>query len=237
MILGDICTRSCGFCGVRSSRRGLEVEDDEGDRILAAVRSLGLVHVVLTSVTRDDLEDGGASHFARVIGTIREGAPGATVEVLVPDLAREHLRTVLGADPHVLGHNVEVVQSLQGKVRDPRAGYGKSLEVLRTSKEINPDVLTKSSLMIGLGESREDIIATMQDLLGAGVDILTIGQYIRPPGGRSEVARYVPPGEFRYLRNMGEEMGFRAVVSGPFVRSSYRAGEAMNLARSRVRKS
>jgi len=237
MILGDVCTRRCGFCGVRSSRFGLEVEEDEGDRILAAVRKLGLVHVVLTSVTRDDLEDGGASHFARVIRAIREGAPDATVEALVPDLVREQLYTVLGAGPHVLGHNVEVVESLQEAVRDPRASYGKSLEVLRWSKEIRPGVLTKSSLMLGLGESSEDIIVTMRDLLGVDVDILTVGQYIKPPGGRAEMVRYLSPEEFDYLRNMGEEMGFRAVVSGPFVRSSYVAGKAMNLARSKGSKS
>ena len=232
MILGDICTRSCGFCGVRSSRKGRPIEEDEGDRILSAVRRLKLMHVVLTSVTRDDLEDGGASHFARVIRTIRKGEPDITVEVLIPDLAPAQLRTVLESDPNVLGHNVEVVESLQEKARNPRASYDKSLEVLKRSKETRPDILTKSSLMLGLGEARDEIISAMRDLLDVGVDILTIGQYLKPPGGKAEVKRYLSPEEFDYFRNRGEEMGFRAVVSGPLVRSSFKAGEAMKRAMS-----
>ena len=234
MILGDLCTRNCAFCGVKTSARGRRVEEDEGERILEASRDLGLDHVVLTSVNRDDLEDGGADHFASCIGTLKTGLPGTIVEALVPDLDDRYLRTILKTGPEVLGHNIEVVRKLQERIRDRRAGYEKSLGVLETSKRVNPETLTKSSLMLGLGECRDDVLGAMEDLRGAGVDILTVGQYIQPMKGRAEVERYVPPEEFDFYRSRGEEMGFPAVVSGPFVRSSYGAAGAYRAARSAI---
>jgi lipoic acid synthetase len=235
MILGDLCTRSCRFCGVRSSRVGRPVESDEGRRIAVAAQSLGITHLVVTSVTRDDLPDGGASNFAECIRHIRESLPATTIEVLIPDLPGEGLDLVLGESPDVLGHNVEVVESLQTAARDPRADYHVSLEILRRSKLLRPDVLTKSSLMLGLGEGQGEVLETMGDLAGAGVDILTIGQYLKPSDGRMEVERYVTPGEFDFFREEGYRMGFAHVLSGPFARSSYMAGRAYREARARRR--
>lgn len=234
MILGDLCTRSCMFCGVGSSKIGRPVEGDEGKRIAEAARLLKLTHVVLTSVTRDDLPDGGASHFAECIRQIRRKLPHATVEALIPDLRRDDLATVLDEAPDVLGHNVEVVKRLQRTARDWRAGYETSLDVPRGAKLLRPDVITKSSLMLGLGEGQEEVLDTMSDLLHAGVDILTIGQYLKPLEGKAEVGRYVPPQEFALYEEEGYRMGFPVVLSGPFVRSSYKAGDAYEEARAAI---
>lgn len=223
IILGDLCTRSCKFCAVPSGRPS-EVDLAEPERVAEAVGRLGLRHVVVTSVTRDDLDDGGASVFAEVVRQIRWNNPGATVELLIPDLQgdRAALETVLGSAPDVLGHNLETVRSLQW-VRDPRASYERSLNVLAMVKEISPDTVTKSSLMLGLGENGEEVVQAMEDLLVAGADLLTLGQYLPPKGGRLPLRRYVPPEEFEELGRKARGMGFNGVRSGPLVRSSYDA--------------
>ncbi|MBI0581558.1 MAG: lipoyl synthase [Methanomassiliicoccales archaeon] len=227
IILGDRCTRSCRFCAVPSGTPS-GPDPDEPCRVAEAVKRLGLRHAVVTSVTRDDLPDGGASAFAEVVREIRWNNPGTTVELLIPDLQGDHraLETILEAAPDVLGHNLETVRSLQ-VVRDPRASYERSLGVLSASKEISPSTLTKSSLMLGLGESREEVVRSMEDLRSAGVDMLTLGQYLPPKGTGLQVRRYVPPREFDELSVLAKGMGFRGTRAGPLVRSSYDAYELM----------
>ncbi len=223
MVLGEACTRRCGFCTVKNGV--MERPDEtEPERLAQAVSRLRLNYVVVTSVTRDDLPDGGAAHFARCVEEAKKAK--AIVEVLIPDFSGriESLRLVVDAGPHVLGHNIETVRELTGKVRDPRAGYETSLSVLRMSKRLNPEIKTKSSLMLGLGESREQVVRTMKDLREAKVDILTLGQYLRPSDRQVPVERYVPPKEFAELKEVAEKMGF-ACSAGPFVRSSYMAKE------------
>ena len=223
IVLGDRCTRSCRFCAVPSGTPS-GPDPDEPERIAAAVKRLALRHVVVTSVTRDDLEDGGASIFAEIVRRIRWNGPGTTVELLIPDLQgdRRSLETILEADPDVLGHNLETVRSLQ-RVRDRRASYERSLRVLSMSKEISPRTITKSSLMLGLGEEDDEIREAMEDLRSAGVDALTLGQYLPPRGSRLPLRRYVPPEEFARWDETAREMGFKGVRSGPLVRSSYDA--------------
>jgi lipoic acid synthetase len=197
---------------------------DEPERVAEAVGRLGLRHVVVTSVTRDDLADGGAGIFADTVRRIRWNNPGTTVELLIPDLQGERgaLETVLEAVPDVLGHNLETVRSLQW-VRDRRASYERSLGVLAAIKDISPPTLTKSSLMLGLGEGREELAEAFGDLKEAGVDLLTLGQYLPPKGSSLPLRRYVPPEEFAELARMARDMGFRGVRAGPLVRSSYDA--------------
>ncbi len=223
IVLGDRCTRSCRFCAVPSGIPS-EPDLDEPERIAAAVKRLALGHVVVTSVTRDDLEDGGASIFAEIVRRIRWNSPGTTVELLIPDLKgeRRSLEMVLEADPDVLGHNLEAVRSLQW-VRDRRASYERSLRVLSMVKEISPWTITKSSLMLGLGEEDDEIREAMKDLRSAGVDALTLGQYLPPRGSRLPLKRYVTPEEFARWDEMARKMGFKGVRSGPLVRSSYDA--------------
>ncbi len=223
IILGGICTRSCGFCSVPSGRPQ-EADPGEPSRVAEAVRYLGLRHAVITSVTRDDLPDGGAGMFANTVRQVRWNCPGTTVELLIPDLQgdRKALETVLEAAPDVLGHNLETVRSLQW-IRDRRASYERSLGVLATVKEISPKTLTKSSLMLGLGEKREEVLEAFDDLLKAGVDLLTMGQYLPPKGSELPVQRYVPPQEFVDLERSARDMRFKGVRSGPLVRSSYDA--------------
>jgi lipoic acid synthetase len=225
MILGNVCTRSCGFCAVLTGKpRALDL--GEPDRVADAAKRMGLRHAVITSVNRDELADGGASVFAATIRAIRREVPGCAVEVLTPDFkgSREAISTVVDARPDTFNHNIETVHRLYPAVR-PQAKYRRSLEVLRHAKELNPEGLTKSGLMVGLGEVLEEVLRTMRDLREHGVDILTIGQYLRPTEDHLPMARYYAPKEFAELRKEGLKMGFGHVESGPLVRSSYHAHE------------
>lgn len=227
MILGDLCTRSCRFCAVRSARQGRPVDPEEPARLAEAVRRLGVKYVVVTSVDRDDLPDGGAGHFARCVRAIRELSPESRVEVLIPDFNAElePLREVVQSRPDVIGHNVETVERLQRRLRDPRASYRTSLEVLEKVKRLNPSIRTKSSLMVGLGELQAEVLETLRDLRARGVEIVTIGQYLQPSRRHIPVAEYIRPEVFERFKVMAEELGFSHVYSGPLVRSSYHAAE------------
>lgn len=221
-VLGTRCTRSCGFCAVDTGP--LESPDPkEPDRVAGAAEGIGLEYAVLTSVTRDDLPDGGGGHIARCVSALREICD---VEVLVPDF-RGHesaLETVVDAGPEVVGHNLETVEELQRKVRGPAASYDRSLRVLERAKREDPSLVTKSSLMLGLGEEVDQVRKAMEDLRERDVDLLALGQYLRPTEDNLPVERYVSPARFDALRREGLEMGFRHVEAGPFVRSSYKAG-------------
>jgi lipoic acid synthetase len=225
MILGDICTRSCSYCAV-SHGRPAPVDMTEPERVAKAVRTLGLSYVVITSVDRDDLPDGGASIFSDTIGEVRSSSPGCRIEVLIPDFQGQEaaLRTVLDARPDVLNHNTETVPRLY---RMARSGgrYARTLELLRRARAYAPDVPTKTGLMVGLGEEREEIVATLTDLREVDCQILTIGQYLRPTEGHAPMARYYHPDEFLQLKTVALDMGFVHVESGPLVRSSYHAHE------------
>jgi len=223
MILGDTCTRGCRFCAVHHGQPQA-LDAGEPQRLAQAAERLGLRHVVVTSVTRDDLPDGGAGQFATTIRAVRRRLPGATVEVLVPDFAGSQaaLQTVLDAGPDVWNHNVETVPRLYGRVR-PQANYGRSLEVLAWCKTQAPHVITKSGLMLGLGERTAEVLRVLSDLRGVSCDVLTMGQYLQPTERQLPVTRYVPPQEFGWYQEKAEAMGFRAVASGPLVRSSYHA--------------
>jgi len=225
MIMGDSCTRACRFCAVRQGEPA-PLDESEPERIAAAAKEMGLSYVVVTSVTRDDLEDGGAAHFAAVISSLKRINPQATVEVLVPDFGgnKKSVQTVVDARPGVFNHNIETVPSLYDEVR-PGANYEISLGVLRLAKRLGRDMLTKSGLMVGLGERREEVKAVMRDLRDCGCDILTIGQYLSPSKEHLPVVEFIEPAAFDDYREIGLEMGFRAVASGPFVRSSYNAME------------
>ncbi|HEC35513.1 MAG TPA: lipoyl synthase [Anaerolineae bacterium] len=225
LILGDTCTRACRFCNVQSGRPE-PLDPEEPRRVAEAVQAMGLRHAVITSVTRDDLPDGGASAFAEVIHQIRALQPGCTVEVLIPDFQGElgPLRTVMEARPSILNHNLETVPRLFARVQ-PRNRYEWSLDVLCNAKRLRPEGITKSGLMVGLGEMVEEVLAAMQDLRKAEVDILTVGQYLQPSRRHLPIARYYTPEEFEMFRQQGQRMGFRWVESGPLVRSSFHAGE------------
>jgi lipoyl synthase len=225
MILGNVCTRSCGFCAVLTGKP-TELDLDEPYRVADAAKKMGLEHAVITSVNRDELADGGASIFAGTIRAIREVVPGCAVEVLTPDFKgdRDAVKTVIDARPDTFNHNIETVPRLYFAVR-PQAKYERSLEVLRYAKELNPDGLTKSGFMVGLGEVEEEIQTTMRDLRDHDVDILTIGQYLRPSENHLPMSRYYTPKEFASLRKYGFSLGFKHVESGPLVRSSYHAHE------------
>ena len=223
MILGDTCTRSCGFCAVKTGRPGV-VDADEPRRVGEAVAQMALGHAVVTSVNRDELDDGGAEIFAETIREIRRRSPTTTVEVLIPDFVGrpESLDTVLAARPEILNHNVETVPRLYPRVR-PQARYERSLAVLRRTKERAPDLVCKSGIMVGLGETRDEVITTMRDIASQGADILTVGQYLRPSPVHLPIERYWAPSEFDELREAGMTMGFRHIEAGPLVRSSYHA--------------
>jgi lipoic acid synthetase len=222
MILGDICTRSCGFCAVKTGRPPSELDWDEPRRVVEAVKLMKIRHAVITSVNRDERKDGGAPIFAEAIRLIHTEVPGCKVEVLIPDFkgSIEALGIVLAAKPDILNHNVETVPRLYRSVR-PQANYLQSVEVLRRSKKAG--FVTKTGLMLGLGESYEEVMEVMQDVRTAGCDIITIGQYLQPTKDHLPVERYVHPDEFRLLKEEGMKMGFRHVESGPLVRSSYHA--------------
>lgn len=227
MILGDRCTRGCTFCNVKR-KYPLPVDPEEPYRLLNAVRVLGLRYVVITSVTRDDLPDGGSSHFAKCVRILKENLPGIKVEVLVPDFrgSKEALEKVLNSSPDVLNHNVETVPRLYPEVRIG-SSYERSLRVLEMSKEIAPDIPTKSALILGFGESKEEILKVMEDLRAVDCDFLTIGQYYAPSLKHHPVVKYYSPEEFEDLKDIAYSMGFRFVASGANVRSSYMAERAL----------
>ena len=226
MILGDICTRSCGFCAVKTGRP-VGLDTFEPERVASAVKELRLKHAVITSVNRDELDDGGSSIFAETIRAIRKSVPGCRVEVLIPDFkgCRRSLKTVLDAEPDILNHNTETIPRLYKVVR-PQANYRQSLEVIRFSKAYG--ALTKSGIMVGIGETFDEVLQVLQDLRDSGCDILTIGQYLQPTRNHLPVDRYVIPGEFAEYERYGNELGFRHVESGPLVRSSYHAANHVN---------
>ena len=235
MVLGDTCTRRCRFCAVKTADAPLPPDPAEPARVGEALGELDLGYVVITSVDRDDLPDGGAGHYADCVREIRVRSPRTIVETLIPDYVGEHLAALMAARPEVLAHNVEVVDRLQRKIRDPRCSFERSLETLVDAKRLVPDVITKSSLMLGLGETRAEVLADMRRLREAGVDLLTLGQYLRPTARHAPVREYVEPAAFDEYAALGTEMGFLHVASGPLVRSSYKAGElfAERLVRSR----
>ena len=224
MILGDVCTRSCGFCNVTTGRPYAPPSPDEPRGVADAAKRMGLRHVVVTSVTRDDLEDGGAQQFADTIRELREALPGIAIEVLVPDFRGlvDPIRTVVEAKPDFFNHNVETVPRLYDFVR-PGARFERSAAVLATSKRLDPSIVTKSGLMLGLGERRDEVVDVMRRLLDSGCEILTIGQYLQPKREKLDVVEYIHPAVFDEYAALGESMGYRAVFAGPFVRSSYMA--------------
>ena len=227
MLLGDVCTRGCKFCAVESGNPNRVVDEFEPLKIAMALEKMKLSYVVLTSVDRDDLPDGGAAHFAQTIIETKKKNPGMLIEVLTPDFAGdlEAVKTIVDAKPDVYAHNIESVRRLQKTARDGRAGYEQSLSVLEAVKKFNPDIYTKSSIMLGLGESRDEVVESMNDLRKIGVDILAIGQYLRPSSWHLKVQEYIPPETFEEYRQIGESLGFSYVAAGPLVRTSYRAGE------------
>jgi lipoic acid synthetase len=227
MLMGDVCTRGCRFCAITSGHPHGQLDPLEPGKVAKVLGEWGLEYVVLTSVARDDLPDGGAGHFAQTVRAIKEQHPQMLVEVLIPDFQGniESLQKVVDARPDVIDHNIETIERLTPKVRDRRANYRQSLAVLKNVKLIDPTRYTKSSLMVGLGETEGEVIQTMQDLRAVGVDILTLGQYLRPTPRHIEVREYVHPDQFARYRQLGEELGFLYVAAGPLVRSSYRAGE------------
>ena len=225
LILGKICTRNCGFCAVE---HGVPAQPDEAEpkKVTQAVKKMGLQYVVITSVTRDDLSDGGASFFTKTIQTIRASDSMTKVEVLIPDFRGDihSLKSVLKEGPDVLNHNIETISRLYPEAR-PQGHYKRSLHLLERSKESYPKILTKSGFMLGLGENRDEVLGLLRDLREAGCDLLTIGQYLQPRSDRLPVVRFIPPEEFEEYKKIGEKMGFKAVASGPFVRSSFHAFE------------
>ena len=226
MLMGDTCTRGCRFCNVKTAARPPPLDPDEPRHLAEAVREMELDYIVVTSVDRDDLPDGGASHFADTIRRLKE-IPGLLVEVLTPDFRGdpESIRTIGRASPDVFANNVETVRRLTPSVRDGRAGYDQTLSVLARMKQEFPGVVTKSSIMVGLGETGAEVEETMRDLRAVGVEVLTLGQYLRPSAWHLPVVEFVDPDRFQAYKRMGEQQGFRYVASGPLVRSSYRAGE------------
>lgn len=225
MILGDTCTRSCGFCAIKVGR-GLTVDKNEPDHVAKVATDLGLKHIVVTSVARDDLPDEGASQFAETIEALHRENPLAIVEVLTPDFKGKRwlIEVVTKARPEIFNHNIETVERLHTIVR-PQARYDRTMSVLRTVKELDPRIYTKSGIMLGLGETKEEVLITLRDLRSVGVDAVTIGQYLRPTMNHLPVSEFIHPDVFAEYEKIGEEMGFAFVASGPFIRSSYNAIE------------
>ena len=227
LILGDICTRHCKFCATKTGNPHGIIDYDEPERVLKAVEEMNLDYVVITSVTRDDLEDQGAEIYAKTVRLIKSKYPNILVEVLVPDLRAnpEHIKKIIDSGVDVFAHNVEVVERLTPEIRDRRASFETSLRTLKIAKSIKPDLYTKSGFMVGLGETKDEIIDTMKRLREIKVNFLTIGQYLRPSIKHAPVIKYYTPEEFKEFEKVGLKMGFDYVASGPLVRSSYRAGE------------
>jgi len=226
MIMGNMCTRVCRFCDV-SSGRPAPLDPDEPKRVAEAIKQWNLRYIVITSVCRDDLEDGGAAHFAKTIKSVKLSCPDTIVEPLIPDFNYDSnsIKKIIESEPEVVSHNIETVRRLSSKVRDSRATYDQSLSVLRKIKEINPKIYTKSSFMVGHGETKEEVIQTASDLKSANVDVITAGQYLQPSLNHLPVVEYVHPEKFASYQKIFEEMGFLHVVVGPFVRSSFQAAD------------
>jgi lipoic acid synthetase len=227
MLMGDTCTRGCRFCSVNSAKNPGPLDTQEPKKLAETVKNMDLRYVVLTTVDRDDLPDQGASHIARCIRSTQRASPEMLIEMLMPDFQgnTELVQQVINARPAVLAHNLETVRRLTPKVRDSRAGYDQSLDVLRYLKQNCPEGYTKSSLMLGVGESHAETLQAMEDLRDVGVDFLTIGQYLQPTKKHLKVENFVHPNEFDELARLGDKMGFEYVASGPLVRSSYKAAE------------
>lgn len=236
LILGDICTRHCGFCAVKHGKP-TELDLAEPERVAQAIRSLGLEHAVITSVNRDDQADGGSGIFAAVIRRVRELSPGCSIEVLIPDFrgSEAALQTVVEAEPDILNHNMETVPRLYREVR-PGSRYERSLELFSRARRLAPELVTKSGIVLGFGEEREELLQTMADMRETDCDILTLGQYLRPSQQHLPIMKYYTPEEFTELKTIGEGMGFKHVEAGPLVRSSYHArGQAEEVGRKRAR--
>ena len=227
MVMGDTCTRACKFCNVKTGFPAKPLDPNEPLKLVQAIKNWKLDYVVITSVDRDDLKDQGSEHFSKCIKVIKKELPDVIVEVLIPDFKGniKCLKTIVDSNPDVIAHNIETVERLQKEVRDPRANYKQSLFVLEYVKKLNKNIYTKSSLIVGFGEKDNEVLQTMKDLRKINVDILTIGQYLRPSEKHLEVKEYVEPEKFEFYKIMGEDLGFLYVASGPFVRSSYKAGE------------
>ena len=227
MVLGGLCTRGCTFCAVHKSAKGAALDLGEPGKLAMAIKEWGLSYVVITSVARDDLPDQGSMHFADCISEVKKMNPNTLVEVLIPDFQGNAglLSNIIKAHPDVIGHNIETVERISVRARDRRANYAQSLALLRKSKELDRSIYTKSAMMLGLGESEDEVIKAMEDLRASEVDFLAIGQYLRPSQHHLAVSEYIKPEIFDSLREKGMRMGFKYVASGPFVRSSYKAGE------------
>ena len=231
MLLGDVCTRACKFCAVDTGNPRGRLDKKEPFKVAQSIKKMSLKYAVLTSVNRDDLADGGAKHYSNTIEAIKDACPKVMVEALTPDFEGKNksISILLSSSLDVFAQNVETVERLTARVRDPRAGYQQTLNVLEKAKKLNPEVLTKTSLMLGLGETTKEIQSTMVDACSVGVEILTLGQYLRPTLNHLPVERYIPPEEFLHYKNMAKEIGFKEVASGPMVRSSYRADKVARL--------
>ena len=231
MLLGSVCTRACRFCAVDTGNPKGSLDKDEPIKVASSIAHMNLKYAVLTSVNRDDLADGGAEHFSHTIQAIKEKAPEVIVEALVPDFLgnKQSIEILLNSKLEVFAQNLETVSRLTKRVRDPRAGYDQTLEVLSYAKQHSPSVITKTSLMFGLGETEEEILKTFDDIKGTGVDVLTLGQYMRPTVNHLPVEKWYTPEEFEYFKDLAIEIGFLEVASGPMVRSSYRADRIAHL--------
>ena len=231
MLLGDVCTRACKFCAVDTGNPRGRLDKKEPFKVAQSIKKMSLKYAVLTSVNRDDLADGGAKHYSNTIEAIKDACPKVMVEALTPDFEGKNksISILLSSSLDVFAQNVETVERLTVRVRDPRAGYQQTLNVLEKAKKLSPEVLTKTSLMLGLGETTKEIQSTMVDAYSVGVEILTLGQYLRPTLNHLPVERYIPPEEFLHYKNMANEIGFKEVASGPMVRSSYRADKVARL--------
>jgi len=231
MLLGSVCTRACKFCAVDTGNPKGQIDGKEPEKVANSIAQMNLKYAVLTSVNRDDLEDGGAMHFAQTVVSIKKEAPEVIIEALVPDFLgkRESIETLLDSNVEVFAQNLETVKRLTHQVRDHRAGYEQTLEVLAYAKKYSPKTISKTSLMLGLGESEDELLESFNDIRSAGVDVLTLGQYMRPTINHLPVERWYSPEEFLYMKNLALDIGFKEVASGPLVRSSYRADKIAHL--------
>ena len=231
MLLGSVCTRACKFCAVDTGNPKGQIDAKEPEKVANSIAQMNLKYAVLTSVNRDDLEDGGAMHFAQTVVSTKKEAPGVIIEALVPDFLgkRESIQTLLDSNVEVFAQNLETVKRLTHQVRDHRAGYEQTLEVLAYAKKYSPKTISKTSLMLGLGESEDELLESFNDIRSAGVDVLTLGQYMRPTINHLPVEKWYSPEEFLYMKNLALDIGFKEVASGPLVRSSYRADKIAHL--------
>lgn len=231
MLLGSVCTRACKFCAVDTGNPKGQIDAKEPEKVANSIAQMNLKYAVLTSVNRDDLEDGGAMHFAQTVVSIKKKAPGVIIEALVPDFLgkRESIETLLDSNVEVFAQNLETVNRLTHQVRDHRAGYEQTLEVLAYAKKYSPKTISKTSLMLGLGESEDELLESFNDIRSVGVDVLTLGQYMRPTINHLPVERWYSPEEFQYMKKLALDIGFKEVASGPLVRSSYRADKIAHL--------